>query len=101
MVQLNDFLVTITTEDGGLKDGSRVVKLLQRMVQSKSAFEVEKRERMLDILLVCWHEEETGKRPGRDWEETGKRLGRDWEETGKRRRQLLPCLILALGTGYG
>ena len=51
-LQLNDFLATITTEDGGLKDGSRVVKLLQRMVQSKSAYEVDKRERMLDILLV-------------------------------------------------
>eukprot|EP00045_Choanoeca_perplexa_P014811 m.176632 g.176632 ORF g.176632 m.176632 type:complete len:728 (-) comp16802_c0_seq3:1012-3195(-) len=50
--RLNDFLATITNEDGGLKDGSRVVKLLQRMVQSKSAYEKDKRERMLDILLA-------------------------------------------------
>eukprot|EP00730_Choanoeca_flexa_P013597 TRINITY_DN5496_c0_g1_i2.p1 TRINITY_DN5496_c0_g1~~TRINITY_DN5496_c0_g1_i2.p1 ORF type:complete len:735 (+),score=235.57 TRINITY_DN5496_c0_g1_i2:150-2354(+) len=48
--RLNDFLNTITTSSGGLKNSTAVVKLLQRMVQSKSAFDIDKRDRMLAIL---------------------------------------------------
>lgn len=38
---------------GGLSDDEYVIPLIQIMVQSKSAFDEERRDRMLEVMAVC------------------------------------------------